>query len=139
MILYSSSSYRTTHSYTSSNMIVFFICCHTIVEIYSYISHKYLCSPIIWPAYLSNRVPEIYLRILSTTTQRVQVPMYKILGPQSTHIDSTFRPKYIIQEHLDPLGYSGLYIDSPSGSEGSELPSTPNRAQTKRESKDHMG
>ena len=35
---------------------------------------------------------------------RVQVPIYQILGPQSTHIESTGSLKYIIQETMDPLG-----------------------------------
>ena len=39
-----------------------------------------------------------------TLTQRVQVAIYQILRPQSTHIESPLRPKYIIQEYLDPLG-----------------------------------
>ena len=29
--------------------------------------------------------------------------MYQILGPLSTHIESTLKPKYIIQEYMDPL------------------------------------
>ena len=30
--------------------------------------------------------------------------MYQIRRPQNTHLDSTFRPKYIRQECWDPLG-----------------------------------
>ena len=47
--------------------------------------------------------------ILIILTQRVQEGIYQILRPQSNHIESTLRPKYVIWENMDPLGYSCYY------------------------------
>ena len=38
-----------------------------------------------------------------SVSQRVQVSAYQILRPRSVHIESTVRPKYIMQEYMDLL------------------------------------
>ena len=49
----------------------------------------------------------------SATSQRVQLLIYQILRPGSAHIEGTLRPKYIIQGHMDPLGFVFLTAATP--------------------------
>ena len=40
---------------------------------------------------------ELFARGFKKMPQRVQVPIYEILRPQSTHMGGTLRPKYVIR------------------------------------------